>query len=257
MAESSLVMNNGNGAPEDRPVSLSGAVPVRRRRIFVIEDCPIVGQATAKLIQRETDLECCGMANGCSAALEKLESLRPDLVILGSGIQDRAGLGKLKKIKATFPKQPVLLFSIGDEALFAARAIREGAAGFVMKREPTETLIAAVRRVLSGKLYVGEQIEQHFLRFGSARPTVPAVDPQEVLTERELQVFRLTGQGNSRSQIARLLGTSPKAVDHHRAQIKEKLCLKSANDMVRHAIEMERDFARRAAQPEPQNLDAA
>jgi DNA-binding NarL/FixJ family response regulator len=257
MAESSLVMNNGNGAPEDRPGSLSGAVLDRRRRIFVIEDCPIVGQATATLIQRETDLECCGMADGCSAALEKLESLRPDLVILGSGVEDRAGLGKLKKIKTTFPKQQVLLFSIGDEALFAARAIRAGAAGFVMKGEPTQTLLAAVRRVLSGKLYVGEQVERHALRLGGARPTVPAVDPQEVLTERELQVFRLTGQGNSRSQIARLLGTSPKAVDHHRGQIKDKLCLKSANDMVRHAIELERDSARRASQPETEKADAA
>ena len=221
----------------------------RRDRVFLIENCPIVDRATAALIDREEDLEVCGTAEDCESALEQLGALMPDLIVLGTALQGRDGLGLLTTIKAAFPSSRILVFSVDDEALFAPLAIREGAAGYVMKQESTAIFLSAIRQVLSGRTYISERLEERVRKQGHGRQPGSSLHPLETLTARELEIFRMIGQGKNRRQIADHLGLTTKAVDRHRAQIREKLYLRSANDVMRHAIEMEFDSNAHSDEP--------
>ena len=212
-----------------------------RRRVLLVDDHPIVSRALADLISHEKDLEVCGIAEDGASALRQTDALKPDLVLLDITLHGRGGLELLKDIKAQHPKQLVLLLSMHDETLYAARAVRAGASGYVMKQEATENVLIAIHKVLEGEIYLSPRMERRMMQRFAQGGSNASLDPLEALTDRELEIFRLIGRGSGSREIARLLCLSVKTIESHRAHIKEKLNLKNANELVQQAIQMEKD----------------
>ena len=207
----------------------------KKHRILVVDDHPIVRQGMALLINREADLEVCGEAEEASAALAAIERLRPDFVIVDLSLNGPDGMDLIKAIRARSAALPVLVLSMHDELTYAERALRAGANGYIMKQEATTRVLTAVRRILKGEVYLSDRaasrVVQQYVR-GSARDTSPIAE----LSDRELEVFRLIGQGHGTRQIAEELRLSVKTVESYQAHIKEKLSLRSARELVQHAI---------------------
>ena len=215
----------------------SSETTVGKRRVFVVDDHPIVRQGLAQLIDAEADLLVCGQGEDAIQALSAIRTAKPDLVLLDISIKDGDGLELLKEIKAFDPGIVVLMLSMHDEALYAERALRVGASGYVMKQEPPDILLAAVRKVLSGQVSVSEKMSSTLLQrmVGGKKGTGSL--PMDRLTDRELEVFRLIGSGMSVKTIADKLCLSVKTVEAHREHIKDKLNLKSSAELLRFAIQ--------------------
>jgi DNA-binding NarL/FixJ family response regulator len=209
-----------------------------KKNVFVVDDHPIVRQGLTLLINRETDLTVCGDAEEMHAALQAIPLVRPDILIVDISLNGPDGLELLKNIRLTSPHLPVLILSMHDESIYAERALRAGANGYIMKQEATDKVLVAVRRILSGEIYVSERIAnsmlQHYVR--GANSSEPHSSISE-LTDRELEVFRLIGEGHGTRQIAEGLHLSVKTVESYQAHIKEKLCLRSARELVQHAVQ--------------------
>jgi DNA-binding NarL/FixJ family response regulator len=210
-----------------------------QRRILLVEDHPIVSLGISELINYEPDLVVAGLANERLAAMQALEALKPDLVILDLSLKERSGLEVLKEIITRSPKQRVLILSLHDESIYAARALRAGACGYVMKEEATETLLRAIRKVLDGGVYLSPAMEARMMQPAAERE--PALDALQTLTDRELEVLRLIGEGKTTRDIAHLLYLSLKTVESHRTNLKHKLDLPSATLLVQYAVELEHD----------------
>ena len=209
----------------------------RKRRVFVVDDHPIVRQGLTMLINREPDLTVCGEAEDAQSALQILPSLNPDIVAVDISLTGPDGLDLLKDIRMRLPDLPVLILSMHDESVYAERALRAGAQGYIMKQEATEKVLVALRRILNHEIYVSERIANRMLqRYIGARDTGRASSVAD-LTDRELEVFRLIGEGHSTRQIADELHISVKTVESYQAHIKEKLSLRSARELVQHAIQ--------------------
>ena len=208
----------------------------KKNRVLVVDDHPIVRQGMALLINREPDLEVCGEAAEASAALEAIEQLRPDVVIVDLSLNGPDGMDLIKAIRVRSTTLPVLVLSMHDELTYAERALRAGANGYIMKQEATTRVLTAVRRILQGEMYLSDRassrVVQQFVRGGSAHGKSPFSE----LSDRELEVFRLIGRGRGTRQIAEELHISIKTVESYQAHIKEKLSLRSARELVQHAI---------------------
>jgi DNA-binding NarL/FixJ family response regulator len=209
----------------------------RKARILVVDDHPIVRQGLSLLIDRQPDLIVCGEADDMPAALKAIEALKPDIVILDISLEGPDGMEVLKNIRIDRAKLPVLVLSMHDESLYAERALRAGANGYIMKQEATEKVLEAVRCLLRGEVYVSEQIAKKILQqcVGGSLPAKQS--PIDELTNRELEVFRLIGRGYATRQIAEELHLSVKTVETYQAHIKEKLSLKHAHELVQHAVQ--------------------
>ncbi|HWW85112.1 MAG TPA: response regulator transcription factor [Vicinamibacterales bacterium] len=207
-----------------------------KRRVLVVDDHPIVRQGMTLLINREPDLEVCGEAEEATAAIAAIEQLQPDVVIADLSLNGPDGIDLVKAIRARSSSLPVLVLSMHDELTYAERALRAGANGYIMKQEATTRVLTAVRRILSGDVYLSDRaanrVVQQFVR-GATRTESPIAE----LSDRELEVFRLIGQGHGTRQIAEELHLSVKTVESHQAHIKEKLSLRSARELVQHAIQ--------------------
>lgn len=209
--------------------------PPAVRRILLLDDHPLLRKGLSALINQEPDLMVVGEAEDGQQALRALAENRFDLAIVDISLPGVDGIEVLKSLKERFPELPTLVVSMHDESLFAERALRAGARGFVMKQEAVESILTAIRRVLAGQIYVSERIATRMLKKlvdGDARPSARTLD---VLTDRELTIFRLIGQGYGTRQIAEQLHLSAKTVESHRAHIKEKLDLASGTELVRYA----------------------
>ena len=209
----------------------------RKKTVFVVDDHPIVRQGLALLINQETDLTVCGEAEEMHSALSAIQAVRPDILIVDISLNGPDGLELLKNIRLGAPRLPVLILSMHDESIYAERALRAGANGYIMKQEATEKVLVALRRILSGEIYVSDRIANSMLRH-----YVRGVNPSEHssisdLTDRELEVFRLIGEGHGTRQIAETLHLSVKTVESYQAHIKEKLSLRSARELVQHAVQ--------------------
>jgi DNA-binding NarL/FixJ family response regulator len=209
----------------------------RKRTVFVVDDHPIVRQGLTLLIDREPDLAVCGEAEEMHAALSAISAACPDIMIVDISLNGPDGLELLKNIRITLPRLPVLILSMHDESIYAERALRAGANGYIMKQEATDKVLVALRRILSGEIYVSTRIAnsmlQHYVHGGAPSPHSSISE----LTDRELEVFRLIGEGHGTRQIAEALHLSVKTVESYQAHIKEKLCLRSARELVQHAVE--------------------
>ena len=205
--------------------------------VFIVDDHPIVRQGLALLISREPDLAVCGDAEEAGAALLLIDSLRPDVVIVDISLNGPDGLDLLKNIRTRDPNLPVLILSMLDELLYAERALRAGASGYIMKQEATEKVLVAIRRILGGEIYVSDRMANKMLsRFVGGHASGER-SPIDDLTDRELQVFRLIGKGHGTREIAEALHISVKTVESYQAHIKEKLSLKNGRELFQRAIQ--------------------
>src|SRR5580698_6450192 len=219
------------------PRSSNGNPAARKKTVYVVDDHPIVRQGLTLLINQEPDLTVCGEAEEMHSALSAIQAVRPDILIVDISLNGPDGLELLKNIRLGAPRLPVLILSMHDESIYAERALRAGANGYIMKQEATERVLVALRRILSGEIYVSDKIAnsmlQHYVR--GANPSEHSSIAE--LTDRELEVFRLIGEGHGTRQIAEALHLSVKTVESYQAHIKEKLSLRSARELVQHAVE--------------------
>jgi DNA-binding NarL/FixJ family response regulator len=211
--------------------------PAARKRVFLVDDHPIVRERLAELIALETDLEVCGEAEDALGALKSIQALRPDIAIVDITLKDTYGIELIKDLKDRCPDVPVLVLSMHEESLFGERAIRAGAKGYLNKQEATKKVISAIRTVLSGGMFVSEQMTATILQRMSGGQRVGGGVPTDVLTDRELEVFQLLGQGLGVRQIAENLFVSVKTVEAHREHIKQKMSFTSSRDLLRYAIQ--------------------
>ena len=205
------------------------------KRILLVDDHPLMRRGQADLLSREQDLMVCGEAGTAREAMEAIAKLNPDLVLVDMSLPDKDGLELIKDIQALRPGLPVLAMSMQDESLYAARVLRAGGRGYVMKSEGMN-LVAAIHTVLNGQIAVSPQMSAKILESLAAPSGKAGGGPEAKLSDRELEVLRLYGEGWSTEEIANRLHLSPKTVDVHRAHIKEKLGLKTTPEFQRFAI---------------------
>lgn len=208
-----------------------------KRRIIIVDDHPIVRQGLADLINQEKDLVVCGQAEDASGAMEVIKSLKPDMVTVDISLKEINGIILIKDIKAQYPSLPVLALSMHEESLYAERTLRAGATGYIMKREATQKVVAAIRKVLSGQVYVSDgMVEKMLHKFVDGAPEAGS-SPMDCLSDRELEVFTLLGKGKGTRQISEQLHLSVKTIETYRSHIKEKLKLSNASELLQHAFQ--------------------
>jgi DNA-binding NarL/FixJ family response regulator len=210
---------------------------VAKKTILVVDDHPLLRRGLAALIENEPDLAVCGEAATCRAAIAAVRASRPDLVIVDLELEDGHGLELVGELKAHHPEIPALVLSMHDESVYAERSLRAGARGYVTKQELDGAVLTAVRRLLDGETHMSSKLQARLAAKFLEGKTLTTDSPLDVLTDRELQVFRLIGQGRSTVQIARHLGLSAKTIESHREHIKNKLDLHSAAELVHRATE--------------------
>jgi DNA-binding NarL/FixJ family response regulator len=212
-------------------------VETSKLRVFVVDDHPIVRQGLAQMINREPDLTVCGEAEQAASALQAIVSERPDILILDISLGGPDGLELLKNVRTRYPALPVLILSMHDESIYAERALRAGANGYIMKHEAAERVLVAVRQILNREIYVSERVANRILHHYISGTSTMKQSPLADLSDRELEVFRLIGEGHSTRTIADELHLSVKTVESYQAHIKDKLSLKNGRELVQHAIQ--------------------
>jgi DNA-binding NarL/FixJ family response regulator len=207
------------------------------RRILLVDDHPVVRHGVAQLLRAELDLMVCGEADSAPAALDAMREHRPDLAVIDISLPGTNGIELIKLMRAEQPKLPVLVLSIHDESLYALRALRAGARGYVQKGEALEHLVTAIRKILEGEVYVSPRFSERLVFKAIHALEGGLGSPVDQLSDRELEVLQLLGKGYGTREIASELHLSVKTIETHRAHIKEKLGLKDAGEMVRFAID--------------------
>lgn len=202
-------------------------------RIMIVEDHPLMCEGLIHAITRDPNLTVCGEAHTASEALDAFETLRPDLVVADISLPGRNGIEMIRDIRAIQSDIKVLVLSMHDEALYAERALRAGARGYLMKQEVRDTLIKAIHQILDGRIYVSETMSARILENVAGQHSRQSAVGR--LSDRELEVFRLLGQGRNTVEIAEDLHLSVKTVETHRAHIKEKLTLKNMSELISYA----------------------
>ncbi|HZD93932.1 MAG TPA: response regulator transcription factor [Candidatus Sulfotelmatobacter sp.] len=207
----------------------------RKSRVFVVDDHPIVRQGLALMINAENDLTVCGEAEEAQTALQAIVDTKPDILIIDISLNGPDGLELVKHVRTLFPELPILILSMHDETTYAERALRARANGYIMKQEATEKVLVAVRRILNGGIYLSDRmankvLQQYMGGFNAGHSRVAE------LSDRELEVFRLIGDGHGTRQIADELHLSIKTVETYQAHIKEKLLLRNGRELVHQAI---------------------
>jgi DNA-binding NarL/FixJ family response regulator len=206
----------------------------RKTRIFLIDDHPLVREWLASLIQQQPDLMVCGEAENAAEAMKRIGAAQPHLAIVDISLGEISGLELIRSLKAAHPDVMVIVLSMHDERTYAPRALRAGARGYVMKRETANRMVETIHQVLDGKLGVSQELSAILSeRFVSGESQD---SPIEQLSDRELQIFRLLGQGRDTRTIADSLHLSIKTVQTYCARIKEKLGLANATELLREAI---------------------
>lgn len=208
----------------------------RKTKIFVVDDHPLMRDGIALLVSSEVDLQICGTADNTTETLKQIPIVEPDLMIVDLSLKDGLSLDLIKTVKDRHPRVRMLVVSAYDENLYAERVLRCGASGFVSKQECEATLLAAIRTVLAGRHYVSEQILQRFVNLAIGGTETETGDPVERLSNRELEIFRLIGQGVTPADIARQLHISPHTIDSHREKIRHKLNLENGRELLQRAM---------------------
>jgi DNA-binding NarL/FixJ family response regulator len=208
-----------------------------KSKILVVDDHPMIREGLVRLVDDEQDLAICGQADDAPEALKAISETKPDIVVIDILLKSSNGIELMKSIKAQYPKLPVLILSMHNEALYAERALRAGAMGYIMKQEASEKLLTAIRHVLAGQIYVSDKISKKLIRKLARGKTGMVASPIDSLSDRELEVFRLIGQGYGTSQIAEKLYLSIKTIETYRTHIKEKLNLTDSRELLQYAIQ--------------------
>ena len=208
----------------------------QKTKIFLVDDHPLVREGLVNLINQQSDLEVCGEAGNEPHALELIGTVLPDVAIVDITLENGSGIELIKSIKAIHPAVKTLVLSMHDESLYAERALRAGALGYIMKREAAKKITEGIRCVLAGQIYVSEKISAILTKKFVEGGTAASASPIEQLSNRELEVFHLLGRGHSTRQIADNLHVGFKTVQAYSARIKEKLKLANATELLREAM---------------------
>ncbi len=207
-----------------------------KKTVFLVDDHPLVREWLTNLIHQRADLAVCGEAETGPQAMQAILALKPDVAIVDIGLKDSSGIELIKDLKRCSPATAVLVLSMHEERHYIERALRAGARGYIMKRESTRKIIAGIHQVLENKLYVNDEIAAALAAQFVEGKTLSSHSPAEQLSDRELEVFELLGQGRGTRQIAETLRVSIKTVQAYCARIKEKLNLASATELLREAV---------------------
>jgi len=208
-----------------------------KHRIYIVEDHPITREGFAQLLNYQADLQVCGQADTAAKARVGIATSKPDLVIVYIALGNTNGVDLIKDMKAVHPSLPALVLSTYDESLYAERALRAGARGYVMKHAPTSEVMEAIRRVLRGELHLSEAARARFVHKHLHDDSPHGGTELDALTDRELEVFRHIGAGRTTRQIAQEMHLSVSTIETHRAHIKEKLELENPAELMRCAVE--------------------
>ena len=212
----------------------AGGTP-ERKRVLIVDDHPLVRMGMAEALRKDDRLVVCGEAASAEAALTAVEELQPDVVVADLNLPGKSGLELIKDLASLRPGLPVIVLSIHEEAIYAERCVRAGSRGYIMKSEAPEKLSAAIRHVLAGGVYVSERTSTSILETLSGRNNARETTPLSRLSDRELDVFRVMGQGLSTHEIADRLHIGAKTVETHRMNLKRKLGLKTVAGLVAYA----------------------
>ncbi len=207
-----------------------------KRKIFLVDDHPLVREWLSNLVNQQPDLVMCGEAEDAPRALDGINASRPDLAVIDITLKRGSGIELIKEITRLYPEVAVVVLTMHDESLYAERAIRAGAKGYVMKRETTKNVIAAIRHVLEGKTYFSPKVTTMMAGILAGGRKATEANPIALLSDRELEIFELMGQGYDTRQISEKLIISMKTVQAYCARMKEKLGLGSANELLREAV---------------------
>ncbi len=223
-----------------RPAKTASRPTVAKRRVLIVDDHPIIRHGVAQTLAMEADLVVGGEASSATEALEALRDSHVDLAVIDVSLTGINGIELIKQIRNEYPDLPILVLSMHDESLYALRALRAGAGGYIMKREASSHLLTAVRAVLAGEVYVSST-----MKAAMNKEALPDIDRESAsaidgLTDRELEVLQLVGQGHSTREIAFQLNLSAKTIETHRLNMKDKLEIKTAPELIRYAVNWSR-----------------
>lgn len=212
--------------------------PPEAKRIVIVDDHPLFRKGLTELIHSEKNhLAVCGEAGNAAEAMEVIRKLNPDLAIVDLSLPGANGIELIKNIRAEFSKLPILVLSMHDESLYAVRALRAGADGYVMKHEAMANVIQAIREIFNGHPYLSPAMAAQVITKFAHRQAEGETDAVERLSDRELEILELIGKGKEVREIAKVLNLSPKTVETHRAHIKDKLDLKNSREVARFALQ--------------------
>ena len=211
--------------------------PQDKKRVLLVDDHPVLRKGLARLIDSKGEFIVCGEASTAVDAMALIRELEPDLVIADIGLPGTSGIELTKTVRAQFQQLPVLILSMHEEALYATRALRAGATGYIVKQDAIDNIAAALREALNGGRYLSPVIAAQLQHNGPDGQTPSTEDPISLLTDREFEIFELIGKGHEVREISDALGLSPKTVETHRTNIKEKLRLKNARQVARLAVQ--------------------
>lgn len=209
---------------------------IRKKKILLVDDHPILRRGLANLIDQQPDMTVCGEADSAGAAMVCLAAVRPDAAVVDLGLRKSMGIELIKDLRVQFPALPILVLSMHDEALYTERVLRAGARGYIMKEESGDEILNAIRRVLSGKIYISSNMGTKLLA-PMVAGAVEVRSPIDRLSDRELEVFQLLGKAYETRQIAEALKVSVKTVESYREHIKFKLNLENSTQLIQKAVE--------------------
>jgi DNA-binding NarL/FixJ family response regulator len=207
-----------------------------KRRVLIVDDHPLMRQGLAQLINQQPDLVVCGEAEDVPQALRQTSELKPDVVIVDLSLRGSDGIELIKSLRLQYARLPILVLSMHDEAIYAERALKAGAWGYIMKQEATNQVLSALRRVLEGEIHVSQSVSSRIVQGLVGGSGISKRSPLERLSDRELDVFCKIGRGAATREIAAELNLSVKTIETYCAHIKEKLRLQSQRELVQHAI---------------------
>jgi DNA-binding NarL/FixJ family response regulator len=224
-------------APKENEEATELDTRAAKKKILLVDDHPIFRHGLTELLNRQVDLVVCGHADSAPGALEQMRNLKPDLAILDITLQGTNGIELVKLMKSEVPKLPILVLSMHDESLYALRALKAGALGYVMKVDGVQPILDAIYRALQGKLFVSERLGEKLIFKAIHASEDDSPSPVDRLSDRDLEVLVMLGRGHSTRSIAKEINLSVKTIETHRAHIKEKLGFADANEMVRFATD--------------------
>ncbi|HSH70562.1 MAG TPA: response regulator transcription factor [Deferrisomatales bacterium] len=205
-------------------------------KVFLVEDHPIFRRGLCDLLEEEEDLEVCGEAEDVGTALEAIGRTQPDVVLVDISLKGRNGLELVKILHGSDPGLPILMISTHEENLYAERSLRAGARGYVMKHETADSIVSAVREVVAGRVWVSPRVASTLLARTVGEAVAPTGPPEERLSDRELEVLALFGQGLTTKEVSDRLSLSHKTIGTYRERLKEKLGLRNSAELLRHAV---------------------
>lgn len=205
-------------------------------RIYILDDHVLIREGLAKLVSGEEGLEIAGCSGDSTQAINDIGRLEPEVVLVDISLREINGLDVIKTLRIRYPQVKAIVLSMHDEKVYAERALRAGARGYVMKQEASDAVVGAIRSVAEGEIYLSASMKNNLLgRLASS--SGEGILPEERLSDRELEIFQLIGQGQPTRDIARNLGLSAKTIEAHKEHIKEKLCIANANELIKSAVE--------------------